>query len=385
MAELTFGEELISPAIFVCAHCKKLTLIPRDLWTSESDSLSSTAPARRRGQNQLIGNSTYILYQGISKYRFRGSYNQMLEDFKKRQCTDFPFCSNCINLLCPRWRYETQYLTEQTAYLARLSLPDALARYQELEKMNARLANDVSAFQEVARQYTSDIAKISHPMSTTNRTSDDALGHPLVSARPVPQDPPPLACRQLPFSGLAFATTYRITTKRHYGCINDNRLGLNCPDVVPPEEVDRAFFFVAHMVQALGRLAGVATRELAVGAGVSLKDDDGSVTVLTATDLKSRKGIKAFETGVRLLVGVVHRIFDSDTFAQSDFSPPHRVEMGRREVAGDSFVFDRKKPEVFTAAMKHLLFNLKYTQKWALQAGVRAAADEERRAAEANK
>jgi hypothetical protein len=304
----------------------------------------------------------------------------MLDDFKKRHCEEFPLCSTCISLLCPRWRYETQYLVEQTGYLSRLSFPDALSRYQELEKMNTRLRNDVSAFQEVSRQCSTEIEKMCHPVLIASRPSEDSLSHIALPPHAAPPDPQPLACKSLPFCGLAFATAYRITTRKHYGCINDNRLGFSCPDAVPQEELDRAFFFVAHMVQALGRLARVETARLAVSASVVLRDSDEQAFVLTPSDLKNRKGVKTFEVAVKLLIGVIHRIFESQVFTESDFSPPHRVELKKQEVAGDSFVYDRKKPDVFTAAMKHLLFNLKYTQKWALQIGVRTSMDAESRA-----
>jgi hypothetical protein len=368
-----FIDDVIYNAVFVCSHCKRLTLITRDLWTSDSAAPDAPSAPRRRAQSHLLGPSAYALRRDLGSWRFRTSYQQMLGDFGRRQCAAFPLCSGCIGHLCPRWRYEAAYLAEQTAYLARVAVPDALARYAELERANARLRNDVCAFREVARQYSAEIERIARPAPAAGRAAEERA-RPAGAAAPRSAPPAPAAP---PFPGLAFASAYRIATRRHYGCINDNRLGTGSPDAVPPDEVDRALFFVAHMVQALGRLARVETPALSVGTTVALRTERDGALVLTAADLRSGRGQRAFCAATAALVEILNQIFESQLFAESNFSPPHRIDTAKAEISGDKYLYEKARPAVFTSAMKHLLFSLKYTQKWALQAAVSGLAESE--------
>jgi hypothetical protein len=293
----------------------------------------------------------------------------LLKGFESHHFSEFPLCSGCTLALLPRWRFERAYLDDQVRYLANLSIPDARKRCDELERLNQKLAQDAAAFQEVSRQYTTEIERVTRSSSLARGPSDDRLASPQPPQLSAPPSPPQTQVAS-PFAALTLGTVFHITTKRHYGCINDNRLGTTTPDVVPVDEFDRAIFFLAQLVQAMARMADVQTADLVVGTSVFVSED-GKPVAITSGDLKSRKGLQTFHTGIRRLVAIVQSIFESPMLAGSNFMPPHQIDMEKTELSGDSFIYNKKKPAGFTAAMKFLLFDLKYAQKHAMQSAVR--------------
>ncbi|OHS92923.1 hypothetical protein TRFO_40730 [Tritrichomonas foetus] len=268
------------------------------------------------------------------------------------------------------------------------------------------------------------------------------------------------------FSGVTLAYSFHISTRRHYGCINNNRIGACTPKPVPSDELERGLFFFAQLVKAIATFSNVETNELILSTGVSLLDtsynskfsfrkfksnndrnktdnrkneasvdenpnnelhlniDNDFIIIneshtnesdnnknneeenltndqinnhinnqtiveekgksnrrnmegkkevllpLNAPDIKSSKSVNEFNKAMKILLPIIWKIFESPTILGGNFFPPYPLENEGLTISGHSLLLDKRKPYIFTEAMKWLLFDLKYIQMRALQLAV---------------
>jgi hypothetical protein len=95
------------------------------------------------------------------------------------------------------------------------------------------------------------------------------------------------------------------------------------------------------------------------------------VGFLTVYDYKSQTGVEGFVAFIQRMVSFCQAVFKANKFADSSFSSAHVIDLAHSTISDESFVWDPKKPAVFTSAMRHLLFNVKPVQSRALLGAVR--------------
>jgi hypothetical protein len=365
------SDEPVLTAIFVCSHCHRLTLLPHTVWVhGTTDNPQAARPAVRRSDGPSKKNS--YLIQPLDRFRYRSNFNVLSGDFTTRRWNEFPICSECVSVVEQRLKFERSYVEDQVRYLSMVAVDEHKRRYDAFPQLISRVRSDASTFLEVTRQYTADIERCSTPelSAPKPRPDDPASSKAPVSRfrRALPTD----SGSQFGFSSLTLASAFRIGTNRHYATINDCRLGTNTPDPVPPEELEHSLFYTCQLIQAIGAFVSVDTTVLVIGCPLSFADKGSEKgAVLIVSDLKSRRGVQGFQAFINRMVGLCQAVFKGDKFSDSGFSPPHVIDLGRGTISDDSFVWDPKKPAVFTSAMKHFMFNLKYVQRRALLTAVR--------------
>jgi hypothetical protein len=357
-------------ALFVCPHCHRLTVLPATVWIHGADR-SSTVRGTPGRSSSGTKKHTYLV-QPIDHFRYRSNFNVLAGDFASRQWTEFPICSECVSILEQRLKFERTYIDDQVRYFGMVAVEEHKRRYDAFPQLISRVRSDASTFLEVTRQYTADIERCSAPEAPALKARvtnpDAARTTPSRSRRSLPPDTSLL----FGLKSLTLASAFRIGTNRHYATINDCRLGTNTPDAVPLEELESSLFYTCQLIQAIGAFVSVDTTVLVIGCPLSFADKGADkAAVLIVSDLKGKKGVQGFVAFIQRMVALCQAVFKADKFAESSFSPPHVIDLAHSTISDESFVWDPKKPAVFTSAMRHLLFNLKYVQRRALLSAVR--------------
>jgi hypothetical protein len=266
----------------------------------------------------------------VSRWPFLRDFEAILGSLRAPGWPALPLCPDCSAAYCQLLKFRCHFFADTNRYLTSVAVPDARRPTEALEQLNDRVARDTAVLVSVARQCACNAAVV------VRAPAADAPAHHRLARRAsqIHAGLAPRAALPCPFSLLTLASAFRISTRRHYGCINGSRLGTGTPDAVAAEEFDRALLFLAQLLVGMGRLTGVEPlRPIAVGVGVSFADPERGSVALTCADVR-RKRLPSFHQGVTELVALAALVFASRPFAETKFNPHTRSRSRGRSSAG---------------------------------------------------
>ena len=351
----------IFDAAFVCGGCGRLAVIPKCVFISGAPSADDSCPSGRRKAPEKTDPPEIELYRDVSLWQYQTNFSLLKGDFASKSFHQFPLCHDCEAAQCKYLTSERRFYDSQSQYFSKILAEGNTDKCEEMEKLVQRVQQEASVLEEVMNMNSREVAKLAS--ATTPAEVPEAGKRRMKPQRKVPHVKPAIP---LGFNGVGMCLSFHISFNRIYGCINGYRIGTRTPDIVPEEEIDLGFHFLAQLARSLGVAVGVDVSSLTVGVGVVLTDERGAdPIVLTSYDFKDRRSIQRFGNAIRRFMAVCWNIFEAPAIVDSGSVPPHTIDLESDTISEQSYLYDRKNPSRFTTAMKWLLFNFKYIQRHA--------------------
>ena len=360
-------DEAIHDAAFICGVCGRLALIPKAVFISGGE--DDKSPGRRKA---WLEKPELQLFRDVELWEYQTNFSLLKDDFAAKGFERFPLCQECEAAQRKYLLSEKVFYESQSQYFANLSVEENRNKCAEMERLVHRVEQESSVLEEVMTMNSREVAKLAGAAPSAELPETGRR-------RMKPQRRPTSMKTTAPgFNGVGMCLAFQISFSRIYGCINGQRIGTRTPDVVPEDEIDLGFYFLAQLARAMGEAVGVAVSALTVGVGVVLTDGSGGDPItLTSYDFKDRKSIQRFGNAMKRFMTVCWNIFEAPAIVDSGSVPPHTIDLDSHTISNQSYLFDRKNPSRFTTAMKWLLFNFKYIQRLAYIATVSKYAEDE--------
>ena len=172
------------------------------------------------------------------------------------------------------------------------------------------------------------------------------------------------------FSSLVLCRTFYIHSEKLYGAINGMRLGWCALDPVPQWEIRCALVELGRLIEVVSIYTRVMVNNVRVREEMEVIGEDGEFAPVETGFMKSSRQNTEFNRQMVVLFGVCAELFESKFIATSVFSPVFGIDMTKRTIDGESFAFNKKRPDGWSKAMRLLLLNFKSIQTRALERAV---------------
>lgn len=393
----------ISHAFCICSRCHKICLITPDFWI----------PPTKNTQKKPTQQNSLMNYQVFLKKNQKWQYEDNLSAFKQNSFLNshflFPCCPTCFNLLINQIQLnndfysiqqnflnttESKSSTIKSTYLSKAenkikTLQQESASLNEIVEANKKslrshkIKDSISPSNSYTRKNSLNISEIKqnnksnspYPVSTfivDDISSDDSQDEDNENNshqknkkelqnddRIQSQSSVTLSLRSPGFCGLALCLSFHITTHRHYGCINGNRLGTMTPYKVPTREFDQALLLLAHLIKSIALMAKVDAPNLIIAGGVflfeELKNDSrssGKTKAFTTDALSARAdGLGKMKLKVKLFEKPKP---DNENVAEERISLSSITKAEKKELSGSA---DSLKPRFYSSEAIQLTAN----------------------------
>lgn len=346
--------------LFVCEKCGQLCFTRKDFWDTPSRQSDST-------DNPEKQNPIFIL-----KQRDLSQAENFIDFIKSADCP-FPLCPVCCQMVIQRLISRKKFVENASAFYSRLDIPCKSIFAETLVEEVSKNQKEINDLMQIADEFSDrKIDEILHRGPRQSKKEVEVpkiekqrkrglkkrvssyIVNPLLSRYPIE-----------PFSSLIMSGTWRIYCLQHYGTINNARLGNNCPDEVPYEEIAQAFMFLSHLILFICRISSVDAKSIVINCHVTLSKDD-KYYPLTPMDLTKKKTIVIFNDALNIFMEICSRIFVSLKELDNG-TVPFDIDLNQHTIGSESYLFTKKKSREWTKAMKKLLRNFKYIQYFSMK------------------
>ncbi|OHT14774.1 hypothetical protein TRFO_03060 [Tritrichomonas foetus] len=342
----------IPNAIFICKSCQLPCIAPLQSWSETLPSgMATKYIPSTKAQNILVSS------KDPNNWAFFKSYTELLEEIKNYHFNKIPLCHLCTNLTLQIYKGQISFCNSMSSYIIKhvdstnsQIIPGLIDDVKFLYEENKQFLA-AQEFQPTCIQYSSKLQRDVPPkmekkeIQGFNRNANITIG----------------------FSSCVLCSTFRISHNRHYGTINDQRLGSHSPDSVPHDEIDCALTFLGQIIVCIGNMINVDVNDIKVTEFLELRQDDGKFIPIHFPDFKKHKKMTKFNKHIEHLFTICARIFEAPVIADASFKPPYVISREKKTISHLSYHLDKKDPWRFTNAMKWLLFDFKAVQFIALQ------------------
>ena len=350
-------------AVFICKHCQKLCLCVGNKWQITISSSTSFQDEFEQVLKFITGTNKKALE--LSEGQFwacQSSFDSSIiycQQHLSKYSYDFPACSNCMDKVLNKIIQEKQFITRETEFI-KTQMPIAKGLLQELHNDIDAAKEDVQVLRDVANSPT----KSSKVFSFRNQQnfSDDDFDFSISQRQ--------MHILNASFGSITTITAFTISTKRHYGTINDCRIGTGTPGQVPFFEIDLGFHFLGQLLYFFRKMLSLDNSMISIGSGFILYDKYRHEVPFSCGELKGRAFIESFNRNLHYIVQLCDEVFSKIAEISPQFTTPMIVDLNQRTIGCSSYVYNKKFPQIWTNSMKYLLFNFKFLQSVALRAGV---------------
>ena len=398
----------ITHAFCICSRCHKLCLITPEFW------IPSVQESPKKSNIQNTSKNYQIFLGKESNWK----YDSNLSAFKQNSFLNnnflFPCCPDCFTVLLNQIKLNNDFYAVQEDFLDSTEINSSSIKNTYMSKAESKIsllqqeyaslqeiisANKSSLSSKQSNKSTSSTAhntqsnlrkssftlltsdsddlpeinendiKInsSHDTKMKNENDDNNLKSKrsqslsLKDDRMQSQSNVSFSFRSFGFYGISLCLSFRITSNRHYGCINGMRLGTMTPNKVPTREFDQALYFLSQLIKSIANLAKVETPNLIVSSGIFLYEElkKGRASTIKSkaatTDALANRGPADGLGKMKIRV----KLFEKPALAEDDnddgpivLSKMTKAE--KRELSGSA---DSLKPRFFSSEAVQLTAN----------------------------
>ena len=349
-------------AIFVCPICGELMLAPFESWgdgTSPQEVRTNTGRRRPNGQKKL---EITIHFSRNFRWKFTGKLNEELEKLSPVFETEAVACSVCAAQALSLLAEQTDFFVEQSLYLSRNAGVDK----RVVEKVESRVRKlkdeyadfvaasklrDAAQFEWRREQLTFTPKMIELPEATPDedRAGVDHTGG---------------------FPSLILCRAFYIHFDGYFGAINGLRLGWIPVLPVPQWEIKCALAELGRLIEVVSIYTRVVVNKIRVREDLEVLGEDGVFAPVETGFAKGTRQNTEFNKQMLTLFTICSEIFQSKALTTSVFSPMFAIDVIQQTIGGESFLFNKKKPEDWSKSMRLLLMNFKLIQTRALEKAV---------------
>lgn len=361
-------------AIYVCAKCQNLVLVPKESFTSSEETPNDFSNTNNHDTPQYLQT---ISHQNLSPLTIDLSFHPndwlYLEKFvslqqKASSFPNFPFpiCPKCIN----SYNKMTASIESNEKVQKSFSFLMKQLSFNSIEHSIHQIEDDVNNLTTKIRSFSSI------PQTTLLSPIDPFESHfkaPKLKREEfkiqqsktfyeIDRDFPLQKTHALT---LIIATTFVIGTDRHYITINNMRIGFYLYSRNTVEENNIGLSFVSHLLYYLLYAYHISFEHFVIyPSGMIRKTEDNSQYYLKIPTKRHLSDIKKFNVALNMLFTAAYHLFSSNSVQSNCGAPPFEININQRTIEHASYVFDDsvKSLEKWSLAMKYLLFNLKLVQ-----------------------
>ncbi|KAH0785016.1 hypothetical protein GPJ56_010962 [Histomonas meleagridis] len=351
--------------LYVCRHCNNISYLSQDFLNPKPKKPQNEF--RRRSQGNVKGDllelqTLIIQSDSYNDWEGRHTYENLRDFIEKKGLGIFPFCPKCSVLTSNIFKSKVKFYTKESK-----KLKDGAINSNTENVLNQKLA-EINAQMKPLRVVSANTQKHLDALLSSKPTLPECA--PIPTSTTIPHSTSIGNSSDLDFNSIMLASTFRISTFRHYATINGNRIGTNTPDPVQYDEFDSGLYFLVQLLQAIGRMISSPITSFNLTSEIQFINSKGVSDVFTSLKLKSSKTIASFREATKLLFKVSHKLFWDLTKININFSIPNEIDLKNSKISGESYIYDPKKPYLFTYAIKRLVMDLKMIQARTMQSAV---------------
>lgn len=317
--------------IFVCSICNELAVINDSTWGS-----NTSIPSAQTNDISWNLPTEYENFTRLEEWDHYDDFKKFVELTKDPNVPNFPLCDHCAEIA--------------TSHAQRVS--DLINKY--LENVNT-LAKNGEAF---------NLQVLSHPTIYTPFTiaekkkveSYESVQMPDI---PVPKEEAPMPTRKIT-GRFAQLSAFRFSIRGPFASINGLRLGSYRAFPVTPQEVHMALYTLCRFLQYQMKITGMDSNCIKLGAGIQFVDGRGNLVDMKFPE--HTKEVDKFNLGLIQMMTCFDNLFKSKAMANT--RPSNLIDLKKKEITNESFIYNKQAPEPFTRAMRKLVVNLKTIQSY---------------------
>lgn len=348
-------EEWTPHAMFVCKKCKKICLIMKESWKPDNDNPNATK------KSNSLKKTIVIALKDEKPWILEDQYNEQMQVLNSHENFDYPMCNSCTSVQTDRLRAQKSYCIKQNEFLTSKANINIKQVVESINNQIAAIKKETSVLVDVINSNEDGYRRSTLRQNSIVKQNDEPMkdDRTLVDPRDLSRG----------FGSYNFATAFSITTNRHYGVINTMRLGKDTPGHISSWEMDMAIYFLCQLMKLIANFTNTPTDEIIIGAGVTVLLSNNKIYLVNSHDIKT-KYYTQYKEAWKVIMAVSHKIFNSKGISMTVHSPPNVINVKNFTIAGISYVYDKKKPQIFTAAARKLLYNYKFIQCQALRSAL---------------
>jgi hypothetical protein len=170
-------------------------------------------------------------------------------------------------------------------------------------------------------------------------------------------DPAPLQRQVSPkFAQLA---AFRLAIIGPFAAINSLRIGRLNSVNVPLPEIQNGLFLLCRFLAYQMRTVGLDPGNVRIGATIQFVTADG---IFELKIPKHSKECDRFNLALVHMMALFDAVFSSAYMRR--MRPANLIDIGKRTISGESFLYSKSEPALFTRAMRKLVVNMKTIQAY---------------------
>ena len=359
--ESTFSDHMLKlkNAIFVCPICGELMLAPFESWgdgTSPQEVRTNTGRRRPNGQKKLEIN---IHFSRNFRWKFAGKLNEELSQVCE---TEAAACSVCAAQALSLLAEQTDFFVEQSLYLSRNAGVDKRV-VEKVEAQVRKLKDEYADF--VAASKMRDAAQFEWRREQLTFTPKM-----IELPRAAPDEDRVGVDHSGGFSSLILCRAFYIHFDGYFGAINGLRLGWIPVLPVPQWEIKCALAELGRLIEVVSVYTRVVVNRIRVREELEVLGEDGVFAPVETGFAKGTRQNTEFNRQIATVFGICAEIFQSKALTTTVFSPMFAIDVTQQTIGGESFLFNKKKPDEWSKSMRLLLMNFKLIQTRALEKAV---------------
>ena len=349
---------------FVCGICRKLV--------HYSNRISNAPSKKNMGRRQTYmsikyDEFTFFYKKVMNDQKDYLQFQSIIELAKSQNISEFPICRECVEFLCTKMQKKCKLYSEMNNCLKCILN----------NSPNDILKNQLDALVVQKESLNDSITNAEHCnnlLRTKSRNSRNSVLEPQKSSfNLLPTSRNNSKKTSTCFKSLTLHFTFQISFSGHYGTINDCRIGIRSPYDIDTFEFDSGIFFLVQLIMNIARLIDVEFIE--IQAKMPILFLDKTYIPLSLENINGKnylKGIRSFRKGIETIFVVCEKLFSVIYEKTNNFMPPNTINLKEHKIFKASYVYDKDQPEVFTYAMKLLLFDLKCIQRYLFEEAIEA-------------
>lgn len=155
---------------------------------------------------------------------------------------------------------------------------------------------------------------------------------------------------------------FHISYNGHYATINDNRIGFYKYNPNTISENNVALFFILQLIEQLKNAFTIKNINISYTPNPSISIGNNKLQELVITDKKKKShSNEEFNIALNSLYEAFVLI-NNNSKLQGSLIPPYDIDLSKHTVGNVSYVFKWTSIEIWSLAMRYLLYNLKNLQ-----------------------
>ncbi|OHT16490.1 hypothetical protein TRFO_41811 [Tritrichomonas foetus] len=352
----------IPHAIFICKSCQKSTYALFKQWNvdvteSKPKIITKTIPIHYKHYKVRI-------YIKDSQWTLSENYKIALESFHNLYFDYFPLCSDCMKEYIYLFTDITQFYDSFSSYIIKHVYNKnniVPSKFLDEVYLSHHRLNDfkkaVSSIKVIKPLLGKEpIRKIKYYTQPKSPTKNIQMKKNLKQKRKTKDNSSII-------SSIILVKSFQISFNKHYGTINEMRIGNLTPDEVPIEEIERGLYFLGHLIVTIGAFINIDVSEIRLSEFLEFKvDNSKKYDPIFTSDIKSMKLLDSFNEKITQLFAVSNKLFSSQQICDNNIKLPYIIDISSKTINGNFYSYDRREPWQFTLSMKLLLYDFKTIQ-----------------------